>query len=74
MVKTCPGTALRSGLYAALIRDSLQPLPKAANGETKSPTPRADETAVVPDRGSHDEPITLNSTPAETFNHRRGTT
>jgi hypothetical protein len=29
-----PGAALRSSLYAALIRESLQPLPKRSDDET----------------------------------------
>ena len=37
---TCPGPALRSSLYALLIRDSLEPLPKRAGGEAKSPARR----------------------------------
>lgn len=40
MVTTCPGPALRSSLYAVLIRDSVQPLPKRAAGETKPPAQR----------------------------------
>lgn len=72
MVTACPGPALRSSLYALLIRDSLPPLQKRAACETKPPAQRRarDEGGVaLCDANGR----TLNSTPAETFNHRRGT-
>lgn len=37
---TSPGPALRSSLYAMLIRDCLHPLPERAAGETKNPAHR----------------------------------
>lgn len=68
MVTTCPGPALRSSLYTLLIRDSLQPLPIRATGETKY---RARDGEGVQSTGM--KRMALNSTPPETFNHRRGT-
>ena len=40
MVTTCPGPALRSSLYAVLIRDSAQPFSKRVDGETTPPAQR----------------------------------
>lgn len=76
---TSPGPALRSSLYAVLIRDSLHPLPERAAGETKSPAQRRARDGARDGGGEQfSDPNgahrLLNSTPAETFNHGRGTT